>query len=135
MKEEYLIVDDEPDLCWALEHLLTSKGRSCQKVHTAQGALDLMKTHRFQLAFLDLTLPDMSGLELARRLRLLDPLLRFVIVSGYLSKEAAAAQDQEQGLIWAAFNKPFLHEEILRLIEQTEAGRSGGLAPPVGNAG
>ena len=99
MKEEYLIVDDEPDLCWALDHLLRSKGLSCQKVQTAQGALEMMKTHRFQLAFLDLTLPDMNGLELARRLRVLDPLLRFVIVSGYLSMEAAAAQAQEQGLI------------------------------------
>jgi DNA-binding NtrC family response regulator len=120
MKEEYLIVDDEPDLCWALEHLLRSKGLSCQKVQTAQGALELMKTHRFRLAFLDLTLPDMNGLELARRLRLLDPLLRFVIVSGYLTLEAVAAQAQQHGLIWAAFKKPFLHEEILRVIEQME---------------
>jgi DNA-binding NtrC family response regulator len=122
MNQEYLIVDDEPDLCWALEQLLTSKGLSCQKVQTAQGALDLMKSHRFQLAFLDLTLPDMNGLELARRLRLMDPLLRLVIVSGYLSREAAA-QAREEGLIWAFFNKPFLHEEILRVIQETATAR------------
>ena len=91
MNREYLIVDDEADLCWALENLLASKGLAFQTAQTAQAALDLMKDHRFHLAFLDVTLPDMNGLALARRLRQLDPSLRFVIVSGYLSKEAAAA--------------------------------------------
>ena len=126
MSREYLIVDDEPDLCWALENLLASKGLPCQKAQTAQAALELMKTHRFQLAFLDVTLPDMDGLELARRLRKLDPLLRFVIVSGYLSKEGEAmVQAQAEGLICACINKPFLHEEILSVIEDLAAGDGG----------
>jgi DNA-binding NtrC family response regulator len=137
MNGEYLIVDDEPDLCWALAHLLTSKGRPCQIAQTAQAALDLMPAHRFQLAFLDVTLPDVNGLELVKRLHKLDPSLRFVIVSAYLSEEAAAAV-QDEGLICACINKPFLHEEILRVIEDfevTEAARSGGSAPLVGSAG
>ena len=122
MSGEYLIVDDEPDLCWALENLLTSKGLTSQKAQTAQDALDLMKTHRFQLAFLDVTLPDMNGLELAARLRKLDPLLRFVIVSGYLNNEAVAvAQTQAEGLISACISKPFLHEEILRVVADLAA--------------
>jgi DNA-binding NtrC family response regulator len=122
MTREYLIVDDEPDLCWALENLLASKGLPCQTAQTAQAALDLMKTHRFHLAFLDVTLPDMNGLELARCLRKLDPLLRFVIVSGYLNNEAAAvAQAQAEGLICACISKPFLHEDILAVIEKLAA--------------
>ncbi len=101
---------------------MTSKGLPCQKAQTAQAALDLMKAHRFQLAFLDVTLPDLNGLELARQLRQLDPLLRLVIVSGYVSKEAAAvAQAQAEGLICAFINKPFLHEEILSVIEDLTA--------------
>jgi DNA-binding NtrC family response regulator len=122
MNREYLIVDDEPDVCWALKNLLTSKGLPCQAAQTAQGALELMKAHRFQLAFLDVTLPDMNGLELARHLRQLDPFLRFVIVSGYISKEAAAVvQAQAEGLICAFINKPFLHEEILGILEDLTA--------------
>jgi two-component system response regulator (stage 0 sporulation protein F) len=116
MNREFLIVDDEADLCWALENLLASHGLACQSTQTAQAALDLMKAHRFDLAFLDVTLPDMNGLELARRLRELDPSLRLVIVSGYLSKEAAA-KAQAEGLICACISKPFLHEEILNVIK------------------
>jgi len=123
MNREYLIVDDEPDLCWALESLLTSKGLPCQTAQTAEAALDLMKEHRFQLAFLDVTLPDMNGLELARRLHKLDPLLPFVIVSGYLNNEGKAmAQAQAEGLICACVNKPFLHEEILAAIRDLADG-------------
>ena len=126
MNREYLIVDDEPDLCWALENLLASQGLPCQKAQTAQAALDLMKAHQFRLAFLDVTLPDMNGLELARRLRKLDPGLRFVIVSGFLSKEAAAmAQAQAEGLICACINKPFLHEEILSVLDDLPADGAG----------
>jgi DNA-binding NtrC family response regulator len=122
MNGEYLIVDDEPDLCWALEHLLASKGLPCQIAQTAQAALDLMKAHRFQLALLDVTLPDMNGLNLARSLRKLDPLLHIVILSGYLSNEAAAvALARREGLISAYFNKPFLHDEILHVIEDLTA--------------
>jgi DNA-binding NtrC family response regulator len=118
MKPEYLIVDDDPDLCWALKHLLASNGHSCQTARTARTALKLMKTHRFRLAFLDLTLPDMNGLELIARMSKLDPALRFVIISGYLSNETIAmARVQAGGLIRAFINKPFLHEEILALIQ------------------
>jgi DNA-binding NtrC family response regulator len=118
MNREFLIVDDEPDLCWALQNLLTGRGLPCQTAPTAQAALELMKSHRFQLALLDVTLPDMNGLELARRLRLLDSALRFVIVSGYINYDAEAmAQAREEGLISASINKPFLHEEILGVIE------------------
>jgi DNA-binding response OmpR family regulator len=93
-----------------------------------------MKTHRFQLAFLDVTLPDMNGLELAARLRQLDPLLRFVIVSGYLSNEAAAVdQAQAEGLIAACISKPFLHEEILRRHRRTwRPARARGRKKPPG---
>lgn len=128
MNREYLIVDDEPGVCWALEYLLTSKGLPCQKAQTAQAALDLMKTHRFQLVFLDVTLPDMNGLELARRLRQLDPFLRIVILSGYFPmNEAAVALVRDEGLICALINKPFLHEEILRVIEESGARGEEGL--------
>jgi len=123
MEREYLIVDDEPDLCWVLKNLLTSKGLRCQTAETAQAALALMQGHRFQLALLDVTLPDMNGLELARRLHQLDPLLRFVIISGYLSTETTAAvRVRAEGPICACINKPFLHEEILGVIRHLAPG-------------
>jgi CheY-like chemotaxis protein len=122
MNRECLIVDDEPDICWALQHLLASKGRPVQTAQTAQAALDLMAHHRFQLAFLDLALPDMNGLELADSLRQRDPLMRIVILSGNLSADAATLdQNLHEGLICACVTKPFLHEKILAVIQDWAA--------------
>ena len=138
MPSEYLIVDDEPDLCWAFTHILASAGLPSQTALTAYAALDLMKDHRFQLAFLDLTLPDMNGIELARKLRLRDPSLRMVIVSGYLSAHAAALdQILAEGLICACITKPFLHEEILAMTRGVdsaapEAARCGIISAQTG---
>lgn len=101
---------------------MTSKGWPCQIAQTAQAALDLVKAHQFRLAFLDVTLPDTNGLDLARCLRQSDPLLRIVILSGYLSNEAATvALARREGLIWAYFKKPFSHEEILQVLDDLAA--------------
>ena len=114
MNGEYLIVDDEADICWALEHILASKGQHCQKAQTAQAALDLMKDRRFSFAFLDIALPDMNGFELAKRLREMDPSIRLVFISGHYPENAA--QIQNNGQLCACINKPFLHEEIINII-------------------
>lgn len=118
LRTEYLIVDDEPDLCWSLKNILRSKGQRGQAALSAAEALALMQRHRFRLAFLDVTLPDMNGFELARRLRQLDPELRLVLVSGFLSADpAAVARAHDASLFYGVIIKPFLHEEVLGLID------------------
>jgi DNA-binding NtrC family response regulator len=82
-REQILIVDDEPDMCWALEKLFNSRGFVTQKALSAQEALELMAQHHFGRAFLDAKLPDMDGLELARRLLEMAPEIRIIMVSGY----------------------------------------------------
>jgi CheY-like chemotaxis protein len=110
-----LIVDDEPDMCWALEHLLNKRGYVTRKALTALEALKLMERHRFACAFLDAKLPDMDGLELARRLRERAPDMRILMVSGYFYRDDVSIQEAiSQGLIRAFISKPFLQEEILQ---------------------
>jgi DNA-binding NtrC family response regulator len=127
MNGEYLIVDDEPDVCWVLEHILASKGQCCQKALTAQATLDLMKDHRFTLAFLDVALPDMNGFELAKRLREMDPFMRLVFISGcFPGNPGIAAQIQNGERSCACITKPFLNEKILEVIEELAATGGAG---------
>jgi CheY-like chemotaxis protein len=113
-----LIVDDEPDMCWALEHLLNQRGYATRKALTAQEALILMERHRFACAFLDAKLPDMDGLELARRIRQKAPDMRILMVSGYFYRNDVSIQEAiAQGVIIDLISKPFLQAEILRVLE------------------
>ena len=113
-----LIVDDEPDMCWALEHLFNNHGLSTHKALSGQEALNLMEQHRFACAFLDAKLPDMDGLELARRIRQRTPDMRIVMVSGFFYRDDVSIQEAiSQGVIIDFISKPFLQEEILRVLE------------------
>ena len=114
-----LIVDDEPDMCWALTRLLNKYGISSNQ---ALGALEALQYLRaadpYQLAFVDAKLPDMDGLELARRLRQLVPEIRIVMVSGYFYRDDVAVQEaMAEGLICGFVAKPFDHQEILKFLD------------------
>ena len=118
-----LIVDDEPDMCWALARLLKQYGISSSQALGAREALQYLKAAGpYQLAFVDAKLPDMDGLELARRLRQLVPEIRIVMVSGYFYRDDVAVQEaMAEGLICGFVAKPFDHQEILRFL----AGMAG----------
>jgi CheY-like chemotaxis protein len=113
-----LIVDDEPDMCWVLEHTLNKQGFVTRKALSGQEALSLLHQHSFGCAFLDAKLPDMDGLELARRIRQTAPEIRILMVSGYFYRDDIAIQEAiNRGLIVDFISKPFLQEEILRVLK------------------
>lgn len=117
----FLIVDDEPDLCWALENILKKEGMASEKVLNGCEALELVKKNRFDMAFLDAKLPDTEGLELARNIRAIDASILIVIVSGYYYKDDIHMQKAlAEGSIFGFIEKPFQHDEILRIIECTQ---------------
>ena len=113
---EVLIVEDEPDVCWALERLLSRSGLVARIAQDGREALSLVSPGRFRLLFLDAKLPDVDGLELARRIRQIDPELHIVLVSGYFySDDRTVQQARASGLVQGFIGKPFRHEEITKM--------------------
>jgi CheY-like chemotaxis protein len=113
-----LIVDDEPDMCWVLEHVLASQGLVTRKARGAQETLQLVEQQSFACVFLDAKLPDMDGLELARGIREMAPGTPIIMVSGYFYRDDLAIQEAiSQGLIHDFISKPFLQEEIIKVLK------------------
>jgi DNA-binding NtrC family response regulator len=114
----FLIVDDEPDMCWALENLLRRCGFISKLARSGQQALRLIESNRFRLAFVDAKLPDIEGLTLARQMHTFDPSVKIVIISGYFYKDDVSIQSVlREGLICGFISKPFDHDEILKIIQ------------------
>jgi len=69
VEAKLLIVDDLPENLLALEALVRGHGRPVYQARSAEEALDLMLTHEFALAILDVQMPGMNGFELAELMR------------------------------------------------------------------
>jgi DNA-binding NtrC family response regulator len=112
-----LVVDDEPEMCWILENIIRKTGLACMTALNAREAMALTKNNKFGMAFLDAKLPDIDGLDFARKLRKTNAHLPIVIISGYFYQDDPTIQGVlQEGLIDAFVGKPFDHDEIVRII-------------------
>ena len=116
-KAPILVVDDEPEMCWILENIIRRTGLACMTALSAREAMTLAKSNKFGMAFLDAKLPDIDGLDFARKLRKTNADLPIVIVSGYFYQDDPTIEDSlREGLIDAFVGKPFDHDEIVSVI-------------------
>lgn len=112
-----LIVDDEKDICWALQRILEADGHAPTLANSAAEALSLVRRDAFHLALVDAKLPDMDGLVLLGRLRTICPAMPCTLISGYLYDDDASVQAAlRRGLIRGFIGKPFLLSEIRKAI-------------------
>ena len=88
-KTEVLVVDDERDTCELLEMALSRQGMQVTTCTTAADALEKIASHDFEVVLSDLTMPDVSGLELCERILALRPDVPVVLITGHGSLEAA----------------------------------------------
>ena len=114
-----LVVDDDPDICWALERVLGALGARCIRALDGRSALQAARVNHLTLALLDAKLPDIDGLELARSLRIADPGILVLVVSGYFYQDDPAIQAAlEQRLIHGFIEKPFSHAEVIETVNE-----------------
>lgn len=115
-----LLVDDEPDVCWALDVLL--RKHEFTVVTMASGAAALRWLNGMgsacSIILVDAKLGDIEGVELVKRIRTdTSCAAPVILVSGYFYKEDSVVQDSlNTGIISAFVTKPFRHEEILDAI-------------------
>lgn len=64
-----LLVDDEPDLVWAVRHSLIRSGFEVFTAGDGQEALDVARRYNPTLVILDIIMPILDGLEVCRRIR------------------------------------------------------------------
>jgi DNA-binding NtrC family response regulator len=114
----FLVVDDDLDMCWAIKHILEKIGFSSKMAQSGQEALALITPNCFRLVFLDAKLPDIEGLELAKKMREIDPAIRIILVSGYYYNDDPDIQTaMKNGLISNFMAKPFYNEHVVNIVK------------------
>lgn len=64
-----LIVDDEPSIMELIREILVEEGYGANCASCGEEALELCNLHNFDVIFLDVCMPGMSGVDVARELR------------------------------------------------------------------
>lgn len=114
-----LIVDDEPDMCWALENILRSAGYAVTTTTRGAEALELLAGEPYNAVFVDAKLPDLDGLELAALIRQRSPHTAVVLISGYFYQEDRAINEGLEKELFIGFvAKPFALEEVRLMARQ-----------------
>jgi diguanylate cyclase (GGDEF)-like protein len=88
-KERILIVDDDKILSEHLKAGLADENYQMVAVSKGSAAIELAKADSFNLAILDLVLPDIQGMDLMRSLNQLSPNTNFIILTGYATISSA----------------------------------------------
>jgi len=110
-----LVVEDDKAILKGLKGILRSEDYSVDTAETGQEALHKFKTKFFNLALLDIKLPDIEGTELLRIMHENQPEMMKIMVTGYPSLENAVIALNQGADAYVI--KPVKPEKLLDLIE------------------
>jgi DNA-binding response OmpR family regulator len=116
-----LLVDDEAPLLHLLEDFLTRSGYEVEAYEEPLRALERFGAHPawFPLVIADVTMPDLSGLDLVRRLAELSSEVQMLLLSGLpLSTEPLPEQLRQRV---SFLQKPFVPRMLLESVRELEA--------------
>lgn len=126
-KKNVLVVEDEKLVAMDIKKIINSEGHEVTTAHSGIEALRVIEDSTIDLVFLDLVLPDITGVEVLKGIKKAKSDLPVVIITGYPDSEIMN-QALELGPI-SALKKPFQREQIRDLLKillapPTSAGRS-----------
>lgn len=109
--ERILIVDDEIVIRELMSDILTDEGFNVESAPNGVAALEMLRaSNDFVVLFTDIMMPEMDGIELIRKARLVAPTLVPIVMTGYATLETARAAVKEGAYDYVL--KPFNLSEI-----------------------
>ncbi|MEW6532603.1 MAG: sigma-54 dependent transcriptional regulator [Thermodesulfobacteriota bacterium] len=114
MSERLLVVDDEASMRELLQILLSKEGYEVDLATTGEEAMDLYHKQEPDLVITDVKMPGMSGLDLIREIRALNPLAAIIAITAYASADDAVRAMREGAYDY--ISKPFQVEDLRSVI-------------------
>ena len=116
-KERILIVDDDENVCRSLSLIFAQKGYEAEAARTGREALEKARDQFYNLALVDVRLPDTLGVELLGPLREMQPDIVVIVVTGYASLDTALPALNKGAS--AYIRKPLDIDQVLVTIRET----------------
>ena len=117
-EEPILIVDDDEDLLHTLARMLASQGHRVLMAGSGEEAIKVASEQDCSIAFVDVKLPLMDGLQTYLNLKAINPALSAVMMTGYRNEVRDALDKARKAAAIGCLFKPFDPHEALELIAE-----------------
>ncbi|BEQ13082.1 response regulator [Desulfoferula mesophila] len=117
-----LLVDDEPGYLEVLNKRMSKRNLEVTTARSGTEAVQQARQQSFDVAVVDLKMEDMDGIEVLKVLKMMDPDLAVIILTGHGSEQAA-----REGMALGAFDyltKPCELGDLLARIQASQASRN-----------
>jgi len=121
-KANILIVDDEKDICMALNILLSKEGHAVKEAYNGEQALQRMKEEDFDVIMTDIKMGKMDGFEVLKEAQKISPETSVIMMTAFASVGSAVEAMRAGAADY--ITKPFINDEIrltIRRILQSRA--------------
>jgi two-component system response regulator HydG len=113
---DVLVVEDDQDFAESLAMVLEGRGHKVELAYDGKQAIEKFQNQNFDVAFMDVILPGMDGVESFLEVRKFKPYAKVIMMTGY-SVEQLLERAVENGA-WGVLHKPLDIEELLEMLEQ-----------------
>jgi len=115
-----LIIDDDAQIRSMLSSILEDEGYSVEAVENGKKAIKTCEKMSFDIALIDVDLPDIKGVDLLPKLKQMQPKMVKIIITGNPSIDNAvkAVNEKSDGFILKPFNVPQLLEMIRKRLDE-----------------
>ena len=107
-KARFLVLDDEREVCNFFSYLLKNKGYEVETAVTGKEALEKLELFQFNVALVDLKLPDSDGLSILKIIKEKQPQCEVIIITGYSTVKSAVEAIQLGAFDYV--EKPFVEK-------------------------
>lgn len=116
--QEVLVVDDDPEVLVVVSLALEYFGYSVTPVLSGCTALEKMREKRFDLVVTDLIMPEIDGIELLKRTKLLYPATRVILMTGFYDAEPVleSIQNQADDFLLKPFSLKTLQDKVAHCL-------------------
>ncbi len=114
-----LLAEDDASMREYLQRALQRVGYEVAAVGCGTEAMPLLESERFDLLLTDIVMPEMDGIELARRATELDPDLKVMFITGFAAVALNSAAAAPKGA--KVLSKPFHLRDLVNEVEKLVA--------------
>ncbi|OGO20786.1 MAG: hypothetical protein A2Z15_01985 [Chloroflexi bacterium RBG_16_50_11] len=113
-----LVVDDDADICDTLTKILELQGYDVLTAGSGEEAVTVTRKKTCQVAFIDVKLPNIDGLETLLRLKEINPDILIIMMTGFRNEVKEALDKAQEASAITCLYKPFDPAEAANLVKK-----------------